>query len=338
VIPDLNSNTNAIRIVRLALAFAVLWGHSFVLSGSHGPLEDWTAWHGMAVAGFFLLSGVLITRSFQGANLVPFIWHRILRIMPGYWACLLLTALVLGVAYPNEALSYLRADWFLMYRKENIGEWFAANLFPLTVNGSLWTLESEFKCYLGVAVLGVLGVFRWGKWLVPLLAIFLFVLYFLKLTGRFHDASNTTEQRLYFALGMTAFLYRDKLKLDVRLGIPLLLAGLALTKSFAILSPLCFSYGLLAVSYGFADRLPRKFPDLSYGVYLYAFPIQQLLSMWGAQRFGLGFYIASSVVCVIPLALFSWYVIEQPANRLKKRKVLTHAVVSVEVPELAPVK
>ena len=134
------------------------------------------------MGGFFVLSGFLITRSYETVSSVGrFIWHRFLRIFPAFWTCLVVTAFglaPLAFAYQHGTLhhyfaeipapwSYVTSNFLLAIYQQRIGTVFAHVPSPFDTNLSLWTLSPEFFCYLCVAALGIVGVIRrarGGSW------------------------------------------------------------------------------------------------------------------------------------------------------------------------------
>ena len=168
---------NAIGCLRVVLASMVVYSHSYVL-GAFGqePLLHWTggriALGPFAVHVFFALSGFLVTTSFQHSRSVwSYLWKRALRILPGLWVCLLVTAFVftpgLRVLHSDapltarqllpEQIGYVVHNLFLPRTQINIhGHPSLAIPYGGDWNGSLWTLFYEGACYLMVAGLGVL--------------------------------------------------------------------------------------------------------------------------------------------------------------------------------------
>jgi len=183
-----NPQKNSLDFLRFFLAFAVIVGHGFWLSGfKSDPLYAFTNGQitigPLAVAGFFLLSGFLITRSRQRiTSFWQFLWQRCRRILPGFWMCLLVTVVLFApIMYylvnktfagyweqtPFGPFDYLKSNFFLKINQDRIGELFKNfPLFPYMVNGSLWTLYDEFKCYLIIGALGIFGVTRERRWVV----------------------------------------------------------------------------------------------------------------------------------------------------------------------------
>jgi peptidoglycan/LPS O-acetylase OafA/YrhL len=171
---------NGLNAVRLGLASAVIAHHSFELSGHHvpwGPVRE--ALHSIPVDGFFAISGFLIVSSWaRGPHWWPYLRARALRIFPGLYACLLVTAAILaplGLSLAGDGLPPGYAGAAAAYVVDGLNlrfDSYAIAGTPTGVpglgawNGSLWTLFWEFLCYLGVLTAGVVGALRW-RWSVP---------------------------------------------------------------------------------------------------------------------------------------------------------------------------
>jgi peptidoglycan/LPS O-acetylase OafA/YrhL len=68
--------------------------------------------------------------------------------------------------------------------------------------------------------------------------------------------------------------------------------------------------------------LDNKVGDCSYGIYIYAFPIQQLAAH--VMPAGTPYYnMTVTTAVVVPLAMLSWMYIEKPSLGMKAR-YLTH--------------
>ncbi|MFG1895544.1 acyltransferase family protein [Micromonospora zamorensis] len=179
---------NSFGFLRLGFAFAVVLSHAAVL-GFGRPITQRVDISGLAVAGFFGVSGFLITRSARRISLPRFFWHRALRIWPGLWVCLLFIGFVVApVLYlerhgtldglwrgPDGVIGYLRSNWWGGMRQENIADLFQGDT-PFwrwtgghPINGSLWTLAYEITCYLFVAIAAALTLLRRQVRVVPLL-------------------------------------------------------------------------------------------------------------------------------------------------------------------------
>jgi len=336
-------------------ALLVLVDHSFPLGGfNHGsdPMWSWTkgqeSFGGLAVAGFFVISGFLVTRSFEGSRSTgQFLWKRFLRIMPGFWVCLAVTVAVFApLAYvhqygtlrgylhghPDSPLRYLQANWWLSIGQFNIDGLLSSTPyqhsgFPQAFDGSLWTLIYEAKCYLAVAVAGAIGLLVRGR--IAILGITLF-LWGVQVEQSIHATflrgvpvigdPNMVRLAFAFSLGALLYLYRAELPMS-DLGAAVAAAVLVIslrTSSYSAVGVAAFAYVCLwaAVRLPFASY--EKVGDFSYGIYIYAFPVQQLLALHRAYRFGLVPYMvlsgAGSLACAVP----SWFLIERNALRLKR--------------------
>ncbi|HKT05869.1 MAG TPA: acyltransferase [Rugosimonospora sp.] len=185
---------NALGLLRLVFALMVLVAHTWPL-GFAWPGLGWlgVATQGraneLALYGFFLLSGYLITGSGLTTTVRVFARHRFLRIFPGYWACLLLTV---GVFAPvtawyehagtdwiwghRGALGYLWTNLFASMEQYGIGDLLTTVPYRRVsggsvFDGSLWSLKYELACYLVVAVLAGTGLLRRRPWVVPAVAV-----------------------------------------------------------------------------------------------------------------------------------------------------------------------
>ncbi|MFI9105575.1 acyltransferase family protein [Streptomyces fildesensis] len=176
-----SGRNNSLGLLRLLLSVSVLVSHSLILGfGYKEPLarfsQGQTTLGTVAVFGFFVLSGILVTRSGSRLTIGRFIWHRALRLLPGLWACLLVTALLVAPFlfwrqhsnltgfwdHPHGPLHYLHRNWGAGSREYPIsGVMETAKAHGLayntSFNGALWSLKLEIFCYLGVAVLVLTG-------------------------------------------------------------------------------------------------------------------------------------------------------------------------------------
>jgi peptidoglycan/LPS O-acetylase OafA/YrhL len=344
---------NAIGFLRLFFAAVVVLSHAYPIGGfGLDPAEVWSEGRenlgNLAVAGFFVLSGFLITRSAERApNVGRFIWHRFLRIFPAFWVCLVVTVLVfapvaawlergtLGPHVPFDANSSLRYVMFnadLTMRQYGIGGLLANVPYPRAFDGSLWTLRFEFACYLAVAFLALVGVIRRRRAVVAAAAAALFVAYAIPLAFAHHlpepwafDALLHGNNRLaaelvvYFFAGAVAYLYRDVLPLTRWAGVLALIAGVvALHWSiYSIVDPIAFSLATLWLAAELPLRDVDRRIDLSYGLYIYAFPLQQLAAAAGLMSLGVLGFTVLPLVGALALACVSWFVVERPSLALK---------------------
>lgn len=343
---------NSVNALRLVLATLVLVSHTMKLHGGSDPLGRLTGGEvdlgTVAVDGFFALSGYLIVGSYLNSPTTGrYLWRRALRILPGFWACLLVTAFVLlplgqllefgtldgfPLTGDRSALSYLTSNAALFIRQFEVEGLFGGG----TVNGSLYTLFYEFLCYLGVAALGVAGLLRTRTWPLIAVATAIWLLVVVQVvsgaavTGR----SSTIDIALRFGLMFLAGAALHRLARHVPLGwAGGTVAALALLQAIALailvgpdplsklvylsIAPLPVAYlVLLAGTSPYLHRVGAR-RDLSYGLYVYAWPVQALLLLVGARDWPVLLYGVTSLAVALLLAWASWTWIESPALRLK---------------------
>jgi peptidoglycan/LPS O-acetylase OafA/YrhL len=294
----------------------------------------------LAVGGFFVLSGFLITRSYETVSSPGrFLWHRFLRIFPAFWICLLITGFgfaPLAFFYAHGSLvrflvenpapwSYVTANSLLAMHQWRIGSLLSTVPYPFVFNSSLWTLEYEFTCYLCVAALGIAGIIRRAPALVAGAAICLLLCYTF-LLWRFggHGMPLILAPLglfVYFAAGSYAYLARDRVPMRGWLAAVCVavLVGTLPMRAFAFVAIPAICYLTLFA----AVRLPlRGFDrrmDLSYGLYIYAFPVAQVLAMCGLAAHGLAAYAVLTFAIAAVFAGASWFVVEKPSLALKHR-------------------
>jgi len=348
---DFDFRNNAIGFLRLLFAAIVVWSHAYGIGGFGGdPIYVFTKNQliagFLAVGGFFVLSGFLITRSYETVNgLGRFLWHRFLRIFPAYWVCLIVTAFVLAplafqhenrtlagfLTGPDAPWSYVTRNAWLMVNQNNVRGLLQRLPSPPTFNGSLWTLQWEFLCYVSVAVLGALGALRRSPALVGVVAACCFALG-AYLTWRQPGAGMNVAGGIalllaYFATGSYAYLIRSRIPMSWALAI---LAAVALvivlpTRAQAFVVLPCFAYLVLFAAMKLPVRSFDRRVDLSYGLYIYAYPVQQLMVLYGLAAFGLGPYFLGALGIALAIAAGSWFTIERPALSLKNAAVPARA-------------
>jgi peptidoglycan/LPS O-acetylase OafA/YrhL len=334
---------NNFDALRSFAATAVIFSHSFLIAEgteAHEPLILLTGRQSiLGLAGvfvFFAISGFLVTQSFEtSGSALRYLAKRSLRIFPGLFAALLISAFVLGPLVTTLPLAdYFRGPEVYGYVVGNVllnltihelpGVLFVDNPVGLEINGSLWTLRYEFMMYLMVLALGVLHLLR----LPVLLGVLGVGLACLQLS---HLAFLGTFGWLlaFFAIGMVLYKLRGTWVFDGRIAL-VALAGLVLSvplRQFIQLFPLCGGY--LAIYLALDRRLPSlpatRFGDLSYGLYIYGWPTQAMvMHVSGGTATWWQLFLIS-----LPLALaaawLSWRLVEQPALRLRPGRIVTPA-------------
>lgn len=346
VIGDLASTRiNNFDFLRFLAASSVIFSHAYPLSwgsDSNEPLFMLTSGQmtigRVAVAIFFVVSGFLITQSFdRSKSILAFTKARILRIFPGLFFVLLLSAFILGPLITSKPISEYFADPGTLGYLKNI--YLHPMIYPLpgvfedtvyksAVNGSLWTLEFEFFCYIIVAILGLLRLLR--KEVVLIFAVFVFLAPHLPfIVGRYYYTSLLSLELIrYFTVGMLMYSFRNYIPLHkyiAWLSIVIIIISLAYPLHFKLIFTIFGSYLVMYLAFIPTEKIRNfaKYGDFSYGIYIYAFPVQQLVSHY----FGSEITPAKSMVFSFPItlffAVFSWHLVEKNAMKLKKFKLFS---------------
>lgn len=325
---------NQFGIVRLVLAALVLFSHSFPLADGFTQVEPLrkltgtTTFGELAVDFFFVISGYLVSQSLDRSRSVgSYLSKRIRRIYPGYAVAVafsIVLALACGGVWRNPAdLNNLLLSYATLHQPV-VSLAFAGNAYQV-VNGSLWTIQYEFLCYLLPIVVLPLKHRRQGL-IVLLAAVVLVVLSDLNpragttMLARLHNAFRLSGM---FLAGMSLnylperWLHRPALALVAAIiGAAALFApgvaglGVALAGGYAVLS-LC--------KYAGRSRLSAigRHTDISYGVYLYAWPLQSLV-VWLVPGIGPWLVFMLALPMAIAAGLLSWHFIEAPFLRRQR--------------------
>jgi peptidoglycan/LPS O-acetylase OafA/YrhL len=281
---------------------------------------------------FFVISGLLITMSWFGsADMADYLRKRVLRIYPGFVVAMLVS---LGITALNasSAIGYLKAlkvreffESLLTLDNKSLDNplTFSGNPYPHVANGSLWTIQGEFKCYLLLVVVGLFGLLRFR---LACLTAFLAAWAMFANDVR-HGEYEHSGWRFFtfFAAGAIFYLFRDKIpsSRSMFLCAVAVLVGAAIFPPWLnVLFPLAGSYAMFFIALntkGAINRLGTK-NDLSYGIYLYAFLIQQSLIHLITIRSPLMLSLAALPI-TFTLAMASWHLVEKPFLGMKKLAV-----------------
>lgn len=322
---------NGLNAIRLMLAFLVILSHSWPVGGfGYAPrLGDATIGF-FAVSGFFAISGFLVAGSRLRLSAGAYGWRRFLRIFPGLWVCLLLTAFVLA-----PAVGALRGGWSFSDALRYVGS-NAPTVFSLTNdigttvrdvpvpswNGSLWTLRHEIACYVLVGLAGFSGMFSSKRWLTAAgFGVVTGVVAVFAVTDMRGLVVTFTVLLSFFLAGSTLLRYGDRIPLTTPVaGLAMVLLAVTIaTHTVKVFGALPAAYLFLWTATVLSGRLRKvgSRNDLSYGVYLYGFPVQQLLFFAGASVLGPLAFAGLACVLVLPFAAMSWLLVERPAMRMK---------------------
>jgi peptidoglycan/LPS O-acetylase OafA/YrhL len=330
---------NALNAFRLALATSVILNHSFPVTGrTLPPVAVRQLLISGGVDGFFAISGFLITASWLSHPRVrDYLVARALRILPGFYVCLVVTAFVIapiGVAIQggsaarlllstgpieyvlkNSAVAYLHADVGGTPRGIPVAAW----------DGSLWSLIYELICYLAVAGLGVIGLAS-RRWVSPaVLALALLGATLLPpaaIAGPWSVRQLIVRSAIMFAAGALLYHFREVIPARwslVAVSMVIVLAAGLLLPDYRLVAAVPLAYAVIVSGALIHNKRLRLRTDLSYGVYIYACPIQQLLVICGLVKLNPLVFFVVSTLATLPLAALSWFLVEKRAMSLKSR-------------------
>lgn len=324
------SQPNALNAFRLGLALVVIYTHGAVLA-KYGYTGNRYSLGAVAVNGFFIISGFLITGSWLN-NPNRYLRARVLRILPGFYVAFFFSLGMAALLSGARWLEYLKAVRpsgvvegliFLDPRVLERGAAFAQSPFPSVVNGPMWTIAIEFLCYLGVAIAGVTGVLQRRSWVVTFFAItLLFAFRNVQVDAAGWGEHSWPRFASCFCGGVILYLFKDKVLQHWALGLlSLVLVVLSYhTRWFVVVTPIFGTYLLFWMAYSAPAWIKAigSRNDISYGTYLYAFPLQQAywqLSQWGYLPQSLFWHLLVCSVATIALGWASWLLVEKPAHR-----------------------
>ncbi|SLN76034.1 acyltransferase family protein [Ruegeria meonggei] len=325
---------NNFNLIRMLAAGGVLVSHAFPLSwgeASGQPFES--ALQGLSLGMicvwlFFAISGFFITRSYdrkQSAS--AFVTARMLRLLPALMIVTIITVIVAGTLLttaPADVFWVSARDYFvrsiLLFKLQyTLPGVFEGNPYGPAINGSLWSLSYEVTCYTGVLLCGILGILGRKKLFVGISILFLFLYAAEMITDLHPRMTQITRLGLPFLTGMIFYIWRQHIPLS--LSILAALAGLTVaawfTPLFLPVFAVALSYAVFVVGYANWPVLQHynRLGDYSYGMYIYAFPIQQLVAQSGVTTpiVNMAISLPFTLIC----AVLSWHFVEAPAMKLR---------------------
>lgn len=324
---------NNLNLIRLVLASLVVYSHSYSVLGQpeNEPVVRFLHFGGdigaLAVFSFFFISGYLITRSALESDPARFVEARVLRIFPGLVISVLVTVFVFGPFVTALASGeYFRIPdtyRYLMTAALNprapieLPGVFASH--PLhEVNVPLWTLSTEWTMYMCAMLFALAG--KWNRvsarsWMVVVLALLL-TMQMMPLPWKY-----SYKWSMFFLLGAICYSLRGRIRLYPWMSIAAFVLTLACIRfvppAGKLMLPFTLSYALLCI--GFAPQWHAEWfsgrVDLSYGIYIYGWPLQQMLSERVRTPWAL---FAAAYAAVLACAACSWFGIEKRALSWKR--------------------
>ncbi|MBC7365671.1 MAG: acyltransferase [Undibacterium sp.] len=349
--PTDSVTANFYDVLRIFLAASVLYSHTFLLGG-YGP-EPFYTWSKhqiiageLAVLGFFGLSGFLVTASYtRSSGVFDYLAKRVRRIVPGFWVCLVVTAFVLAPAsfalrhgslatFPwigghDSALQYVAGNLAIKIHQWEILGVLSGAHYVGSLNGSLWSLWPETLCYIILATIGTARLLDLNRALLLIGVGFLFVLHAARtlLPGLNFPLLPTwlilADQAPFFLayfVGASLWLWRDRFDSNWPAALLLLLicSVLARLGGLRLLAPVLIPLLLVVLGRCTALRLRH---DLSFGLYIYGFPVQQLLAATPVTRLPWPVFLVASLAATLVCAWLSWRFVERPFLRRSPSRV-----------------
>ena len=342
LIEVVNDKDNNFNLLRFGAALSVIISHSFILTNNLP--NAWPKILGfLAVNCFFIISGFLVCKSLLTRNsLRNYALARVLRIYPALIVAVVFCAFVIGPIFTSLPLmNYFSNPQTLKFIAINatlLGGGIENSLPGVfdhkQVNAPLWTLFYELYMYVILAIIAFLYGFRSKLNLkrfsvtIYLLTAVIFVMFIADIGYRYleiHFVSSMVRFGAMFGMGAVLFLARTKVTLSVSmlLMIVLLIALASINRlTFNGVSYFFLGYILLCLAYvpkGFLLKF-NKLGDYSYGLYIFAYPIQQVMIQLQPQISTFILFIMSFSMSLL-LAVLSWHFVESRALKLKGNTV-----------------
>lgn len=334
---------NNFHFLRFLFALFVVISHCYPLSGSIEN-QQWiyvvskgqTVLARLGLNGFFVISGFFIFKSaIRSDSLLNYFKNRVLRLYPALIVVLILSVL-LGYFIYDSAVPYLKNKSVLTYILNNLSLYnfqgvingiFDKNHYH-AINGSLWTIRYEFTLYVLVSVFYFFKNKKKIKQILLLCCAFLALLFYHVLLPKFSETSilgmnfyQLLDLGGFFVIGSLLSVFNFEKVGFTKQFFFIALIILACSFYFEFYNEVKHvAFSILVLSFGYL-KLPilNKFGvvgDLSYGIYIYSFPIQQFLMYF--FKFNLNQLIVWSVFLSIIFGFLSWHLIEKHALKLKR--------------------
>lgn len=317
--------------LRLVAALCVLISHSFGMLQK--PFQQPGLWYNgksiilsdVGLYIFFTISGYLVTQSlFNSDSLMHYMRKRILRIMPALIVanlfCIFIGCFITGLRLQDYLFN--KETWMYLVKNSTL----VINQFQLpcvfttlkdrTVNASLWTICVEVLCYIALLLAAYTIVTR--RWLyltgfVLFEALRVYLTVFNSVSVRGLDVDALFMFGTYFYLGSLMYCFKGAIRLNWFYANILMAVALATVYTFAESITLAIFFAYCFIVIGTSKSIfGLKGYDLSYGIYLYSFPVQQLVIFYSGYSINPWMHVAVSAILASTLALFSWVLVEKP--------------------------
>ena len=349
------SDLNSFDMLRLVLASMVVLEHSYFLIDNETRRDPISILSGgqtnsgqLAVYMFFSLSGFLVTSSLlSSASIGDFLAKRTARIVPGFLFATVIGCLVVGPLTAHNLVQFFQEqNWrtiviqALALKPVALIDVLQGNPVQL-VHGTLWSIAYEFDCYLLLSFFGVLGLLR-SFWTVLLYASIAVVLAAAMLVGLpridhgiagllISSPDNWPVLFPFFFVGSAFFVFRRRIPKSGALllaSVTWIIAGFCVGGAYwALLLGGTYIILFVSLSTALQVRVFGRRTDLSYGVYLYGWPIQQLLLFYSGMKLSALALFATALPASYLIAWLSWTFVEHPSLGLVPHRRLQDAIV-----------
>jgi peptidoglycan/LPS O-acetylase OafA/YrhL len=340
---------NNYHLIRFIAASLVLYGHCYPLTGRGNNDYLTIASRGifptshMGVCIFFVVSGFLVSQSLQNSkNIIDFLWKRIIRIYPALIVSLLLCVFVVGIIcttlytdqflHSRQTYQFFKILKLFPYFSDQLPGVFE-NLPSKSVNGSLWTLAYEVTMYLFLAFLALIGLFSKRNVILiltmiafPIASYFLFTESPTRQIPILHLLlTEMLEFSIFFMGGTILNLFKDKISYKFSYFLFMLIiwfglgyVGITNPITIKVLSFFALPYIIIYLA-NMKGKINDfgKFGDFSYGIYIYAYPVQQITIHFIGTNISITKLFITSSLIVLPISILSWHLVEKKALKYK---------------------
>ncbi len=315
--------SNNLQLMRFIAAIMVIFAHSFAISGSPKGTdfidrysEGIISIGGISVTLFFLCSGYLIAKSIMRTNgFLTYMKARLIRLLPPLWFVVIISVLI-GATITTLSLKqyFMNSGTYkyllnaVMIPTHNLPGVFEGNAYGPVVNGALWTLPVEFACYVACYIFYKARLLNEKRFWFTIPVVIIVLVLEKHIPGML---GAMVRPCVFFYIGMMYYVYREKIELNIKI-VPilfvLLVAAFTVPQLIKPAMIILWPYVLFTIWFAIPQCSERlgKLGDISYGIYLWGFVVQQLFTyFWGGSMPQmLNFVLSTTVTILISIATF----------------------------------